>query len=160
MASADEGQQEPADGGQQEPVNKRARGGGQEIPQEASDFFPDDGDQQQRGGSIVAVPDCPQVLGGGQQMLARFTIGTKTIYVCTKGSGRARTNEVLVLRCMTGTWTAFDSTVSVDGLTLPCRQPVFRCPETDITQPGWHTWQTNYAASRNDAGHDAMTRVP
>ena len=42
-----------ADGGQQEPVSKRARGGGQEIPQDASAPFPDDGGQQQRGGSIV-----------------------------------------------------------------------------------------------------------
>ena len=50
-----------------------------------------------------------------------------------------------------GTWTAFDSDVSADGFTLQCRQPVFRCLATDITQPGWHTWQTNYAASRNDA---------
>ena len=83
-------------------------------------------------------------------------------------------NEVLVLRCVTeqdgspGTWTAFDSAVSADGLTLQCRQPVFRCLATDITQPGWHTWQTNYAASRNDAGPSvdwqgalwAETRVP
>ena len=76
MASADGRQEEPvikrtmasADGGQQEPVSKRARGGGQEIPQDASALFPDDGDQQQRGGSTVAVPDCQQVLGGGQQM--------------------------------------------------------------------------------------------
>ena len=78
-------------------------------------------------------------------------IGSETIYVCTKGSEWARTNEVLVLRCETGTWTAFDSDVSADGLTLHCRQPVFRCPVTDITQPGWYAWQTNYAASRNDA---------
>ena len=95
-------------------------------------------------------------------------IGSETLYVCTKGSEWARTNEVLVLRCVTGTWTAFDSAVSADGLTLQCRQPVFRCPATDITQPGWHTWQTNYAASPNDAGLAvdwqgalwAETRVP
>ena len=77
-------------------------------------------------------------------------------------------NEVLVLRCQSGTWTAFDSAVSANGLTLRCRQPVFRCLATDITQPGWHTWQTNYAASPNDAGVEvdwegalpAETRVP
>ena len=64
--------------------------------------------------------------------------------------------------------TAFDSAVSADGLTLQCRQPVFRCLATDITQPGWHSWETNYAASRNDAGPAvdwqgalwAETRVP
>ena len=124
---------------------------------------------------------------GDQQMPERLIIGTtkafennyafeyekkqindETIYVCTKGSEWARTNEVLVLRCEAGIWTAFDSAVSADGLTLQCRQPVFRCLATDITQPGWHTWQTNYAASPNDAGlavdwQDALwaeTRVP
>ena len=127
---------------------------------------------------------------GGQlavQMPERLTIGTKkafdqnypfpyqrrqidseTIYVCSKGSQWARGNEVLVLRCERGIWTAFDSAVSADGSTLQCRQPVFRCLATDITQPGWHTWQINYAASRDVAGLvvdwegalSAETRVP
>ena len=95
-------------------------------------------------------------------------IGSETIYVCTKGSEWARSNEVLVLRCEMGTWTAFDSAISADGSTLQCRQAVFRCLATDITQPGWHDWQTNYAASRQNAGHDvdwhgglcAETQVP
>ena len=52
----------------------------------------------------------------------------------------------------TGTGLPFDSAVSADGLTLQCRQLVFRCLGTDIAQPGWHKWQTNYAASPNDAG--------
>ena len=176
-----------ADGGQQEPMIKRTRCGDQEIPQDAADSFPDDGGQQQRDGSILAVPDCPQVLGGGQQMPERLTIGTKkafdmaypfpyekkqigseTIYVCTKGSEWARTNEILVLRCEGGTWAAYDSAVNADGSTLQCRQPVFRCLATDITQPGWHKWQTNYDANPNDAGLVvdwqgelwAQTRVP
>ena len=100
-------------------------------------------------------------------------IGSETIYVCNKGSDWARSNEVLVLRCENGTWTAFDGGVNADGLTLQCRQAVFRCPVTDITQPGWHNWktnnwETNYAASPDDAGlaadwHGgiwAETRVP
>ena len=95
-------------------------------------------------------------------------IGSETIYVCTKGSEWARTNEVLVLRCERGMWTAFDSAVSADGVTLHCRQPVFRCLATDITQPGWHEWQMNYNASPDDAGLAAdwqgalraETRVP
>ena len=126
MANADGCQQEPetkramasADGGQQEPVSKRAR-----------------------GGSIVAVPDSPQVSGGAQQMPERLTIGTKkafgknypfvyekkeigseTIYVCNKGSDWALSNEVLVLRRENGTWTAFDGAVNADGSTLQCRQ--------------------------------------
>ena len=52
--------------------------------------------------------------------------------------------------------------------TLQCRQPVFRCLAADITQPGWHTWETNYDANPNDAGLVvdwqgelwAQTRVP
>ena len=125
MASADRGQQEP--------------GGGQQMPQDAFDPFPYDGGQEELSGSQLAVPDGPQVPGGGQQMPEHLTIGTKkafeknypfpyektqigseTIYVCTKGSQWARTSEVLVLRCVTGTWTAFDSAVSADGLTLQC----------------------------------------
>ena len=88
--------------------------------------------------------------------------------MCTKGSQWARTGVKLVLRCVNGTWTAFDSAVSADRSTLQCRQPVFRCHATDITQPGWHEWETNYAASPNDAGLEvdwqgkrcAQTRVP
>ena len=79
-------------------------------------------------------------------------IGSETIYVCTKGSDRARSNEVLVLRCQEGTWTAFDSAVTGNGLTLQCRQPVFRCLSSVPTQRGWHKWETNHAASPNNAG--------
>ena len=79
-------------------------------------------------------------------------IGSETIYVCSKGSEWARRNEVLVLRCVEGTWIAFDSEVSADGLRLQCRQQVFRCLKTDITRPGRYKWETNYAASRTAAG--------
>ena len=63
-------------------------------------------------------------------------IASETVYVCTKGSEKARSDEVLVLRCEKETWTAYDSAVSADGSTLQCRQPVFRCLDTDITQLG------------------------
>ena len=72
------------------------------MPQDAFDPFPHDGGQQEPGGSQLAVPDGPQVPGGGQQMPERLTIGTKkefeknypfpyekkqigseTMYVCT-----------------------------------------------------------------------------
>ena len=148
------------------------------------------------GADAGEVPAGPEHQGadggadGGQlavQMPERLTIGTKkafdqnypfpyqrrlidseTIYVCSKGSQWARGNEVLVLRCERGIWIAYDSAVSADGSTLQCRQPVFRCLATDITQPGWHNWQTNYAADPNDAGLAvdwqgalwAETRVP
>ena len=66
------------------------------------------------------------------------------------------------------TWTAYDSDVNQDGTTLQCRQAVFRCIEDDITQPGWHVWETNYAADRNGDGLNcdwqgqlwAETKVP
>ena len=128
-----------------------------------------------------------QVPGGGQQMPERLTIGTKkafeknyafpyekkqigseTIYVCNKGSDWARRNEVLHLRFHQGIWTAFDGDVSDDGSALYCRQAVFRCVATDITQPGWYTWEINDVASPDSAGLGvdwqgallAETRVP
>ena len=141
-------------------------------------------------GGEVAMASADGVADGGQlalQMPERLTIGTKkafdknypfpykkkqieseTIYVCSKGSEWARTNEVLVLRCEEGIWTAFDSAVSADGVTLQCRQPVFRCLAADITVPGWHEWQMNENASPDDNGLAAdwqgalmaETRVP
>ena len=187
MAGADGGQEERGGSQLAAPDGPQVPGGGQHMPQDAFDPFPHDGGQQERGGSQLAIPDGPQVPGGCQQMLECLTIGTtkaleknypfpyerkhicsETTYVCTKGSDWARTSEVWVLRCVTGTWTAFDSAVSADGSTLQCRQPVFRCLATDITQPGWHKWETNYAANPNEAGLAvdwqggiwAITRVP
>ena len=97
------GSQLAAPDGPQEP------GGGPQMPQDEVDPLPHDGGQQE-----VAEVKWPE----------RFTIGTKkafeknypfpyvkkqigseTIYVCTKGSEWARRNEVLVLRCQSGTWT-------------------------------------------------------
>ena len=157
-----------ADGGSEMAVrdDPQVRGGGPAMPER-------DGGQQEQGGS----PAMPERLTIGTKKAfqknyafpyEKKQIGSETIYVCTKGSEWARTNEVLVLRCEGGTWTAFDSAVSADGLTLQCRQPVFRCLATDITQPGWHNWQTNYAADPNNAGLAvdwqgalwAETRVP
>ena len=187
MASAGGDQQEPC--GTQLVVSDGpyVRGGGQEMPQDALDPFQHDLSQQEPGGSELALPDGQQVPGGGEQMPERFSIGTskafqnnyafpyekrqigsEIIYVCSKGSEWARRNEVLVLRCVEGTWTAFDSEVSADGVRLQCRQQVFRCLATDITQPGWHKWETNYAASPSASGlapdwHGALwaeTRVP
>ena len=115
----------------------------------------------------MPVADGPQVAGGGQQMPERLTILTtkafeknyafayekiyiasEITYVCTKGSKWARTKEVLVLRrCETGPWIAYDGALGADGTTLRLRQPVFRCLATDITQPGLHKWQINCAAN-------------
>ena len=144
----------------------------------------DGGDQE------MAVPDQPTPVTAAPEHITIGTtkafrknypfpyekkqINSETIYVCTKGSDWARRNEVLVLLCETnqdgspGTWTAFDSDVSADGETLQCRQPVFRCLGADITQPGWHKWETNSAASPNGSGVSsdwqgalwAETRVP
>ena len=96
----------------------------------------------------------------------REDIGSETIYVCNKGSEWARPGEVLMLQCENGTWTAFDG--AIVGSTVQLRQPVFRCCATDITQPGWHTWETNEAADPNNVGLPenwqgalwAETRVP
>ena len=77
-------------------------------------------------------------------------IVSEIVYVCSEGSAWARDDEVLVLRCEQNIWTAYDSAVNVLGSTLQCRQPVFRCLDTDITQAGWHKWQTNHAANAHD----------
>ena len=155
-----------------------------------------DGQQMSQDGQLavpdgqLAVPDGQLAVPDGQlavQMPEHLTIGTKkafkknyafpyekkkigseTIYVCNKGSDKAREGEVLVLRFQNGTWTAYDSAVSADGLTLQCRQPVFRCFGADITQPGRYCWQMNETASPSDAGLAvnwqsalwAETRVP
>ena len=89
---------------------------------------------------------CQQEPGGSRQMPERLTIDLQVL-----------------------DWNTFPyKKRQIDGETLQLRQPVFRCLATNITQPGWHNWQTNYAASPNNAGlavdwHGALcaeTRVP
>ena len=75
---------------------------------------------------------------------------SETIYVCTKGSEWARSTELLILRRVHDYWVAYDGERGADGSSWLCRQSVFRCPE-DITSPGWHTRQTNYAAEPSDS---------
>ena len=95
-------------------------------------------------------------------------IGSEIIYVCSEGSAWARADEFLVLRCEQNIWTAYDSAFNVLGSTLQCRQPVYRCLDTDMTRAGWHKWQTNRAADATDDGTEpnwqggllAETRVP
>ena len=131
-----------------------------------------DGGEQERSGSQLAEPDATQIRGGGQQMPERLTIlitkafekkyafayvkiyiASEITFVCTKGSQWARPKEFLVLRrCETGPWIAYDGALGADGTTLRLRQSVFRCLAADITQPGWHNWETNHAASPNGAG--------
>ena len=145
------------------------------------------GDQHEPKGRQLAIPDGGEVPGGGEQMPEHLIIGTKqafdkgyafsyrkkqigpeTVYVCCKGSEWARVGEVLVLQYVHGCWTASDSCVSVDGSILHCRQNVFRCSQTNITQPGLHCWETNGAVSMNNTGftenwHGELwveTRVP
>ena len=80
-------------------------------------------------------------------------IGSEIIYICNKGSEWARPHEVLVLRRENGAWTAYDTYISSDKKKeLNCRQAVFRCQSSDITQRGWHSWQINYNASPDGTG--------
>ena len=185
MASAYGGQQEPGGSQQAVPDGPQVPDGGQQSWTLVDPQMPQDAGQQEPGGSQLAVPDGPPMMPG------HITIGTKsafrnnyaypyekkeicsetcteTIYVCEKGNEGARESEVLVLRDVEGTWTAFDSGVSADGRTLHCRQAVFRCPATNPTQAGWHEWETNWKADRHNPGLEvewhrgpsAETRVP
>ena len=98
----------------------------------------------------------------------KMEIDSQIVYVCEKGSEWCRKGEVLVLRNNNGTWTAYDAAFNADGTTMVVRQPVFRCSTPDITQPGWHKWQTNYNANDHETGLavdwqgelKAETRVP
>ena len=100
---------------------------------------------------------------------AKEQIGSEIIYICNKGSEWARPHEVLVLRHENGAWTAYDTYISSDKKKeLNCRQAVFRCQSSDITQRGWHSWQINYNANPDGTGSPvdwqgellAETRVP
>ena len=81
----------------------------------------------------------------------RCEIDDEIVYICSKGSAWAREDEVLVLRCENGTWTAWDSSVDMATAALRCRQPVFRCGG-DITDQGWHVWAMNHAAAKDGEG--------
>ena len=81
----------------------------------------------------------------------RCEIDDEIVYICDKGSAWARENEVLVLRCENGTWTAWDSSVDMATAELRCRQPIFRC-DGDITEQGWHNWAMNHAATKDGEG--------
>ena len=120
-----------------------------------------DGSQLGPGGGQLALQMPDKITIGTQRAFennyafpyTKQTIDSETVYVCTKGSQWARPSEVLVLRCEHGTWTAYDSALIAGGTTLQCRQPVFRCKGVDITQPGVHTWEINYAANPSGEGH-------
>ena len=133
----------------EQPVTADNRvGGGEEEPV----------DQQEPTGGHLAVqmPELVTIVMVNAYQKCPFfytkaLIASETMYVCTKGSHRARANEVLVLRCVNGIWTAYDSAVSPDRSYRYFRQPVFRCHATNVTQPGWHKWETNDFAD-HDAG--------
>ena len=71
---------------------------------------------------------------------------SETIYVCTQSSQWAPAHEVLVLRCVNGTWTAYDRAVNADCDILQSREADFYWHATKITQPGRHQWETNHVA--------------
>ena len=113
--------------------------------------MPQDAGQQEPGGRQLAVPDGSPVRpenivigtasafhGDYAYKYQKQQVGNETIYVCKKGSEWAQQGEVWLLRCdFPGTWAAWDRRAIVEESTLQCRQPVFRCLATDITQPGW-----------------------
>ena len=80
----------------------------------------------------------------------KMYIASEITFVCTKGSKWARPKEVLVLRrCETGAWIAYDGSIGADKTTLYLRQAVFRCRGENITKPGWHKWEINYNANKD-----------
>ena len=184
MASADGGEQTPGGGELVVPDGAQVPGGGQQMPHDgnqqeqqepgAGGLAEPDGQQVQGGGEPIPQESQVAVLASQVAILMppHITIGTakayeknrpynytkrqvrgETIYVCDKGSEWSRPHEYLVLRREQGIWIAYDGAVSPDGGYLICRHAVWKC-DTDITQAGWHDWQTNWAATRSDPGFD------
>ena len=124
------------------------------------------------GGVDCLLPNKDQEEAAGSQPEVAFIIGTpndfhegkahkyykgrikkQTIYYSDKGSEWSRdVNEVLVLLRENKGWIAYDADVSFNWKKLHCRQPVFRCYMTDITQQGKYMWQTNRNASYYSMG--------
>ena len=89
----------------------------------------------------------------------KMRIGDETVYVCDKGSEWNHNGEVLMLRCErsqdgTEIWTAYDTCEYQDM--VKCRQPVFRCVGANITEAGWHVWQTNQKADQHNNGQSVQ----
>ena len=177
MACADGGEKEP-DGSQLAvPDDPQVAGGDEQMGENELHCFPEDEEEQEGGESQLAVSDGPERLTIGTRnafnnnyafLYEKRKFGDETLYVCSKGSEWARADEVLVLRCERGTWTAYDSALTASGGTLLRRQAVFRCFATDITQPGPYKWEINHAASLTNGSSAenwhgdlwAETRVP
>ena len=114
-------------------------------------------DQEEAAGS---QPEVAFIIGtpndfheGKAHKYYKGTINKQTIYYSDKSSEWSRdVNEVLVLLRESWGWIAYDADVSFNWKRLHCRQPVFCCSMTDITQPGKYMWQTNWNANPNDIG--------
>ena len=98
----------------------------------------------------IRIGTCRAFETGMQYDYALHEVG---VYVCNKGSEKARQGEVLVLMRSNDLWVAFDAAI-VDT-TLHVRQPVFRS-ESNVLEPGWHVWQINYAADPSNTEESAV----
>ena len=129
----------------------------EDIAMGGVDCLPPNKDQEEAAGSqpevafIIGTPN--DFREGKAYKYYKGMIKEQTIYYSDKGSEWCRDeNEVLVLLRENKVWIAYDADVSFNWERLHCRQPVFRCLMTDITQRGKYMWQTNRNASCDDIG--------
>ena len=133
MANADEDEEQPAGGllPGEEPDEEQPR----EMPESFSI------------GTIKAYQR------GYEYPYRKQNIDMETVYVCNKGSDSARHNEFLVLRREPDAWIAYNSSRTGNKLTM--RQGAFRCTD-DITKAGYHSWQMNKSATRDQEIDDPV----
>ena len=121
MASADEGEEQPA--------GSLLRG--EEQPREMPESF------------SIGTDHAYQ--RGYEYPYRKENIDMETVYVCNKGSDSARDNEFLVLRRESDAWIAYNS--SRTGNLLTCRNGTFRSKH-DITEAGYHLCEMNKSATK------------
>ena len=121
MASADEGEEQPAGSllrGEEQP---------REMPEEFSI------------GTLHAWNN------GYAYLYRKEIINGETVFVCNRQSDSGRHNEFMVLRRESGVWIAYNS--SRTGNLLTCRNVILRS-KRDITSDGLHLCEMNESATQ------------
>ena len=120
MASADEGEEQPAGSllrGEEQP---------REMPEEFS----------------IGTPHAWK--NGYASLYRKEIINGETVFVCNRKSSSGRDTEFMLLRRESGVWIAYNS--SRTGNALTCRNAIFRC-KCDITAVGSHVCEINETAT-------------
>ena len=99
--------------------------------------------------TLAHVPGNPSRIRIGPEKHRYVYTNTEGVWTCSRGSDWSVPGEVLVLVAIDDYVVACDATIDpVNGAPLT-RQQIFRIPIDDLPlNEGWHSWESNYAASR------------